>query len=515
MSAPDDEEPAVKMATLAVRVIMGDRTDPRGANVVIRDAPGQLVASGSPDRGGIYSPPRRLRPGLYQIEVTKTGYAMRGGDVILAGRDLEKPFELPPLGGREEPPVVTKPEREVPGVQSTVVEVLDLRSGAPLDGAQVVIGLGDPEWPREQHYGKPKRGERPNWYYVEGLRRANYWIRVDRSGYRRYEHALDLSQRMAARYIVRLARIPVSVPPGDEGPRPGPPPVISGGPKQDMPGTTKPPQRITVQVKAVENTFGGRGVPGAWIQVIDPRQRQTVHRQQVNEGGLASFGLPRGQYDMIATPNRGDRRHREGRDPLVVPAPDPRRAQEVRMPTTGGGGQPPPPPPQTVEVQVQAIEPAQRNQGVGGAHITIEQGGKPVAGLNANGAGAATFQLKPGEYAIVARKSGYDEARAGLVVGPRGGRHQVPMRKTVVSRPPDQGTLTVVVLAERGGPIDGATVRVGNQQGQTRGGRWQVTLPIGDYSVSVSKQHYKPQRKPVHVGKGQVEARFVLTGGIQ
>ena len=165
VSAPDDEEPAVKMATLAVRVIMGDRTDPRGANVVIRDAPGQLVASGSPDRGGIYSPPRRLPPGLYQIEVTKTGYAMRGGDVILAGRDLEKPFELPPLGGREEPPVVTKPKEEMPGVQSTVVEVLDLRSGAPLDGAQVVIGLGeDPEWPREQHYGKPKRGERPNWY---------------------------------------------------------------------------------------------------------------------------------------------------------------------------------------------------------------------------------------------------------------------------------------------------------------------------------------------------------------
>jgi hypothetical protein len=477
MSTPGDEQPAAQTATLTVRVTMADRTDPRGANVVIRDAGDRLVASGSPDRGGIYSLPRRLPPGLYQIEVSKTGYAGGGGDVILAGRDQEQPFVLQPLRGREEPPVVGKPIQEGPGPGPPPVTFdgpttsdqgmsrppqrvpVELRAVENRPGGPGVPGAWFVVVPQRPLPGQPPHRQQadPGGVARFDLPPGGYEIQATGKWHRQQERdflQIPIPDRRRpglpplVRKEVVMRRTTTGQTPGGSGQTPGGSGQTPGGSGQTPGGSgpPPPPERVPVEIRAVENRPGGPGVPGAYlqvVQVVDRGRRQTVHRQQVNEHGLASFSLGPGQYDIVATPSQRDKWHQAGQARLIVPAPDrgrpgpaPLVRQEVVMRGTAagekpGGSKPPPPPPP----------------------------------------------------------------------------------------PPPEGTLIVVVVSQRNPPtpIDGATVSInGQDRGQTRGGRLRVEkLRVGqNYLVTVSMQHYKSQERTVHLGGRQVEAKFILMGGI-
>jgi hypothetical protein len=106
---------------------------------------------------------------------------------------------------------------------------------------------------------------------------------------------------------------------------------------------------------------------------VDPGRGQLAHRQQADPRGVARFDLPPGDYEIRATGKWHQQKERKIlhvpiRGPLIRQTVLMRKKRQVGAPPIISAGPASPDqgisetPPATVEVQVQAIDPAQRNQ---------------------------------------------------------------------------------------------------------------------------------------------------------
>jgi hypothetical protein len=466
--------------------------------------------------------------GRCRVQVWASGYKPVSREVQVQAAEVECVIHLARAGSGEpsEPggqapsePQHPEPPYEPgqPSQKQTVhVRVVDGSTGASLDGAGVVVGWGEFEFPRETIHGYPVPDprDRSGVLYRLELANKNYWMSVRREGYRFYRSQFDLRNEIHPRYVVKLSRA--------SGSAPGTP-----SPPDHHPG-----EKQWVDVRVVD-ARSQRGVPSALVTVMHGEGAfRQARPQRTNDEGHTRFLLPHGSYWLGVSAER----YRPGKGPLAVP----RRSREdglVLLTPVGGSGEPGSPPPDQEprpkqRVDVRVVD-ARSGRGVPSALVTVMHGEgtfRQARPQRTNGDGHTSFLLPHGSYWLAASAERYRPGRGPLAV-PRQSGEDGLVRLALVGGsgepgsspppPPKKVDLTVGVFSARGTPIAGAQVHVAGPQpagGPTgHDGRWSAGLKVGTYTVTVSKPAYHSQtRRGVVLREGHpAHLRFDLTGSIE